>query len=246
MFAKNLYYLRKKHSISQQELAVVIDVARTTLGDYERGKTEPTIATMVALANYFEVKLDDLLQKDVSHLDLEIIRSEHLKVLAISVDVQNKQNIELVDRKAEAGYLEGFQDPHYISELPKILLPKIPDGTFRGFEIQGNSMLPLLPGSIVVCGYLEKLSEIKDGRTYVIATPDGIVYKRVFNQQKEHKITAVSDNPSFPPFEINYSDIKEIWQYYAHVSFSDSKQGIDEWLVSNISEIQRKLDAVVG
>ena len=245
MFPKNLLYLRKKNKISQYELSEAMGVARTTLGDYERGKTEPNISTLVNLASYFGVTLDDLLKRNMSHLDLEVIGSGDFRVLAISVDQNNKQNIELVDRRAEAGYLEGFQDPEYIKELPKIQIPRIPDGTYRAFEIQGNSMLPLLPGSIVICGYVERLEDLKDGKTYVVATNDGIIYKRIYNDVEGKQISAVSDNPSFPPYTIDYGDLIEIWQYYAHVSFSDSKKGIDEWLVSNISEIQRKLDEVV-
>jgi phage repressor protein C with HTH and peptisase S24 domain len=168
-----------------------------------------------------------------------------MRVLAISVDQENRQNIELVDRKAEAGYLESFQDPEYISELPKLYFPQIPEGTYRAFEIQGNSMLPLLPGSIVICGYVENIDALKNDRTYVIATREGIVYKRIFNNINDHTITAISDNPAYPPYIIPWEDIAEIWQYYAHVSFSDIKKGMDQWLESNIGEIQRKLDEII-
>ncbi len=242
---KNLNYLRKKHKVSQQVLADVLGVARTTLGDYERGKTEPNIETLIKIAEYFDVKVDDLIRENLSHQDLEILRNKDMRVLAISVDSENRQNIELVDKKAEAGYLESFQDPEYISELPKLYFPQIPEGTYRAFEIQGNSMLPLLPGSIVICGYVEDLRDLKNDRTYVIATREGIVYKRIFTNINEHSITAISDNPAYPPYTIPFEDIAEIWQYYAHVSFSDMKSGMDQWLESNIGEIQRKLDDLI-
>jgi DNA-binding XRE family transcriptional regulator len=245
MLTKNLNYLRKKNKVSQQVLADVLGVARTTLGDYERGKTEPNIETLINIATYFNVKVDDLLRSNLSHQDLEILRNKDMRVLAISVDQENRQNIELVDRKAEAGYLESFQDPEYISELPKLYFPQIPEGTYRAFEIQGNSMLPLLPGSIVICGYVENIDALKNDRTYVIATREGIVYKRIFNNINDHTITAISDNPAYPPYIIPWEDIAEIWQYYAHVSFSDIKKGMDQWLESNIGEIQRKLDEII-
>jgi DNA-binding XRE family transcriptional regulator len=245
MLNKNLNYLRKKNKVSQQVLADALGVARTTLGDYERGKTEPNIETLIKIAAYFHVKVDDLITSNLSHQDLEILRNKDMRVLAISVDQDNRQNIELVDGKAEAGYLESFQNPEYISELPKLYFPQIPEGTYRAFEIQGNSMLPLLPGSIVICGYVEDISDLKNDRTYVIATRDGIVYKRIFNNLKDHTITAISDNRAFPPYTIDWEDIAEIWQYYAHVSFSDIKNGMDQWLESNIGEIQRKLDEII-
>src|SRR3546814_6005241 len=42
-----------------------------------------------------------------------------VRVLSITVDGDDKENIELVPVKASAGYLNGYADPEYIAELPK-------------------------------------------------------------------------------------------------------------------------------
>ena len=47
MLAQNLKYLRKQFNLSQQELSEIFDIPRTTLGDYERGKTEPNVSNLV-------------------------------------------------------------------------------------------------------------------------------------------------------------------------------------------------------
>ena len=39
----NLKHLRVQKKLSQSELAEKLGIARTTLGDYERGKTEPSL-----------------------------------------------------------------------------------------------------------------------------------------------------------------------------------------------------------
>ena len=83
------------------------------------------------------------------------------KVLAVTVDLGNRQNIELVDVKAAAGYLESFQDPQYVKKLPKLSLPKLHQGTYRAFEIYGDSMLPLESGTIIIGQYVEKLNDVK-------------------------------------------------------------------------------------
>lgn len=168
MLSENLQYLRKKSKLSQKELADQLSLARTTLGDYERGKTEPNIAMLIQLADCFDVSIDALVRTNLAHREYEIIKNKDIRVLAMTVDKDNKGNIELVDTKAEAGYLESFQDPEYIRELPKINFPNIPSGTYRGFEINGDSMLPMEPGTIVVCSYIEKLKHIKNDRTYVV------------------------------------------------------------------------------
>jgi transcriptional regulator with XRE-family HTH domain len=242
MLSKNLNYLRKKNKLSQQALADVMDTARTTLGDYERGKTEPSIETLIKLAAYFNIKVDDLICTDLSHQDLEIFRNKDLKVLAISVDQDNNGNIELVDTKAEAGYLESFNDPEYIKDLPKIAFPSIPEGTYRGFEIRGDSMLPIEPGSIIICKYIEKLEEIKDNKTYVVVSKnDGLVYKRVRNLKEEYTLFLQSDNETYLPYKLDYKEIAEVWQYFAHLSFSDARSTFNDMLDDKLSDIQRKV-----
>jgi len=85
---------------------------RTTLGDYERGKTEPNIAMLIKMSDHFELKVDDLIRKNLSHEDLEILKNRDFRVLAITVDYENQGNIELVDTKAEydlnGKYLKTF------------------------------------------------------------------------------------------------------------------------------------------
>ncbi len=241
MISENLKYLRKRDKISQQDLSDKLDIPRTTLGDYERGKTEPSINTIINLAQIFNVKIDALLKEDLSHMDLEVIRNKELRVLAISVDQDNNGNIELVDTKAQAGYLQSFSDPEYIRELPKIHFPDIPEGTYRGFKIAGDSMLPVEPGSVVICSYVESLDYLKEGRTYIIVSQDeGLVYKRV--QKLGNRLILHSDNALYPPYEIPFQEVAEAWEFYALLSFNDSQSSADNQVDAKLDAIQRKLN----
>ena len=242
LLAQNIKTLRNKAGWSQQVLADKLGMGRSTLAEYERGKTEPNIDTLIKLTELFSISLDQLICKNLLAESYEIIKNKDLRVLAITVDRDKKGNIELVDTKAEAGYLESAQDPEYIRELPRIWFPSIPEGTYRGFEIQGESMLPMEPGSIVICAYVEKLSELKDNRTYVVVSQqEGLVYKRVRVNQNRKSLTLTSDNELYAPYEISFTDIREIWQYYAHLSFSDSKQLLDNMVEDKLSDIQKKV-----
>lgn len=245
MIGQNIKYLRIKHKLSQQELSEKLSVPRSSLSDYERGHTQVSIDILIKLSDIFKVKIDDLLRSNLSHHDLEIIRNRDLRVLAISVDADNNSNIELVETKAEAGYLQSFADPEYIRDLPKIAFPNIPQGTYRGFEIHGDSMLPVESGSIVICAYVESLNDIKKDRTYVIISKsEGVVYKRVKPDLIGKKLILISDNDNYLPYEIDFQEVDEIWQYYAHLSFSDSKYTFNYMLEEKLQDIQRKLNAV--
>ena len=164
--------------------------------------------------------------------------------MAVSVDSDERQLVDFVPQRAEAGYVQSFSNPEFISELPKIRIPGIPEGTFRAFEINGESMLPMESGSIVIGGYVERLQDIKAGRTYVIATTDGIVYKRLRMSTGENYFIAVSDNSVFPPFDIQFDEIKEIWEYHCHISFSDhvDHQAVD--LQMQINKLQEQVSVI--
>lgn len=245
MLPQNLKYLRKKHHISQRDLAEAVELARSTIGDYERGRSEPDIKTLIRLTDYFKISLDDLILKDLKKEDYEIIRNKDFRVLAITVNKDEKENIELVNTKAEAGYIEGFNDPEYVRDLPKLYFPNIPEGTYRAFEIHGDSMLPMEPGSIVICSYVENMLDIKNGKTYVVVSKSGgLVYKRVQLLSKENALLMISDNDIYSPYVLPMDDVAEIWKYYAAILVSDPKNLIDSMIDEKIEDIYKKVGVI--
>lgn len=245
MLAQNLNHLRRKTGLSQQELADKLEIPRTTWSGYELGKVEPNITMLQKISTFFDQPIDKLLNQRVDFDDLEIARDDKLRVLAITMDTDQRQNIELVNSKAAAGYLDSFQDPEYIRDLPKMYIPGLPVGSYRAFEISGDSMSPMPSGSLVVSKYVESLKEVKDDKTYIIITQrDGIVYKRIKNHLDKNCLTAISDNESYPPYTISYSDIQEIWRYHAHIVFSDARQQQADWLQETVMDMQKKLNAL--
>ncbi len=247
MLNKNIKYLRQKNKISQQGLSDALAIPRTTLGDYERGKTEPNISMLIRMAEYFDVKVDELIKEDLSHGDYEILKTKVMRVLAISVDSENEGNIELVDTKAEAGYLDSYHNPEYIRDLPKINFPNLPSGTYRAFEITGDSMLPVESGSVVIASYLESLNEIKNDKTYiVISKREGLVYKRVRAEKDSNELVLISDNEMYMPYKLPLEEVDELWQYYAHLSFSDAKKEVGTKLEVQMQDLQKRIMEIQG
>lgn len=60
MFHDNLISLRKLNGMSQEQLAEKIGVSRQTLSKYETGEALPDIGKCRALADVFNVSMDDL------------------------------------------------------------------------------------------------------------------------------------------------------------------------------------------
>jgi transcriptional regulator with XRE-family HTH domain len=242
---ENVKHLRKITGLTQQDLSEKLMIPRSTLGEYERGNTEPSLDLVIKISKLFKVEIDRLLKNRISETVEDTNDLQKMKVLAITLGQSDQSNIELVNTKAEAGYLDSYADPEFIKDLPKIHFPNLPRGHYRGFEIAGDSMLPMESGSIVICRYLENLAEIRDNRTYVIISKrEGVVYKRIRNIKQDQKLMLISDNESYLPYGLPYTDIDEIWQYYAHLSFSDTKATFNSMLEDKINQMSRKLTEI--
>jgi transcriptional regulator with XRE-family HTH domain len=210
--------------MTQKQLAEKLGLKQAAIGAYEEERSTPPLSSLLDITRIFNVNLDDLVKHDLSRLpkDRKTLSSKGREVLAITVDIHNKENVELVTQKASAGYLSGFQDVEYVRDLPKISMPVLPrNKTFRAFEIQGDSMLPVQPGSIIFGEYVEEASTIKNGKLYLLVTrQDGIVFKRIFNfAEEEGRLLLVSDNRQYAPYSVEVDDVLEIW--YARAFFSN-------------------------
>ncbi len=60
MFAENLKSLRAERNVGQVELAKAINVSKGIISLWENRKREPTISYVIALANFFEISIDEL------------------------------------------------------------------------------------------------------------------------------------------------------------------------------------------
>ena len=58
---EKLRTLREKCGFTQEQVARVLNVDRSSYTYYETGKTEPSIASLIKLANMFKVGVNDLL-----------------------------------------------------------------------------------------------------------------------------------------------------------------------------------------
>jgi len=143
----------------------------------------------------------------------------------VTTDNEGRDNITLVPVKAAAGYLNGYGDQEYIGKLPTYSLPKIQNGTYRMFEVKGDSMSPTLHSKSMVVGQFVEdwVKDIKDDRVYVIVSRnDGIIVKRCLNRIRKYgNLYCKSDNrKEYPePIILQGEDIIEVWEYKMHLAY---------------------------
>lgn len=59
-FPEKLKSLRREKNISQKILAAKLDFSYTTISNYENGRNEPSISTLIRIADILDVSLDEL------------------------------------------------------------------------------------------------------------------------------------------------------------------------------------------
>jgi len=213
----NIKHLRTLKKFSQERFADELGWSRSMVGSYEEGRSEPPIDRLIDLSNFFKIPIDILVRNDLRlSKDTSFIEIGNKRVLfPVTVNEDNEDLIEIIPTKASAGYLSGYDDPEYIEQLQKIKLPFLPTGTHRAFPIKGDSMLPVKDGAYVVAKFVEDITDVRNGRTYIVLTKDdGLVYKRLYNRIKDDDALLLSsDNKVYQPYEVKTENILELWEF---------------------------------
>ncbi len=232
-FNNNIKLLRQRRGRTQDIIAGELGISRSTLNSYENGSVvNPTLDALLSFSKYYKVSIDTLIKVDLTKLgefqlsELErghdvFVTGSRLRVLATTVDSNNKENIEVVPLKAKAGYKNGFADPEFIKKLPTFQLPILfNDRKYRMFQLNGDSMLPIPDKSWVIGEYVENFYDIKDGNAYVLLTMDeGIVFKIIYNHLKKQKSLELhSLNPVYHPYEVPANEVREVWRFCNYIS----------------------------
>ena len=222
--------------------------------DGSRKKTKPGYDVLLAIINEFDINPDYLFGKSDIMLTSEVkpIQTYSGMPQVISTTPEGHENVVFISTKARAGYLNGYGDSDYIETLPTFKMPLLTNGTFRCFEVQGNSMVQTFyNGDLVFGKYVESLSEIKNNDVYVVVSKnDGVVLKRVLNStENQQKLILKSDNTdgNFPDYSVHLEDIKEIWQVTMYalkqipkpVNVFDKLQELEHKIFNIESKIQK-------
>ena len=238
---KNLRYLRKLRGWTQEEFALKLKIKRSLVGAYEEERAEPRLEVLEHICSIFKLSLDELLLKDLtvakgggSYID----KRRALKMAAES------QEIQFVPIKAAAGYLAGYADPEFIDELNTFTLPMLAPGHYRAFEIVGDSMLPTPSGSVIVGEKVDDIEDVKTSNAYIVISKNGgIVYKRINrNNRIKNKVTLVSDNPQYEPYQVNTEDIIEVWKAQMIITKANIQQ---RWDVNQLAGMVNTLQEQV-
>jgi Predicted transcriptional regulators len=75
LFQERLKKLRKERNLSQDEVGQPLNISGRTVGNYESGEREPSLDTLIKIADFYGVSLDYLLGRSNSR-GLESVNKE--------------------------------------------------------------------------------------------------------------------------------------------------------------------------
>ena len=247
--AEQIKKYRKAKGWTQAQLADRLGLSRAQVGSYEEGRAEPRLDSLKAMAQLFGCSIDALVSGD-GRAPQEL-SGQRLRVLTVAVDPkEGRERVTVVPVKAAAGYLGGYGDLDFIEALPQFALP-LPEfaheETRRVFQIQGDSMLPVLPGSYVISSYVQDWRSIKTNECYVFLTQEqGVVFKRAVNRiEASGHVDLVSDNPIYEPYSVHVDDLIEVWKVQGFIQLDlNARPSMDQVILARLENLQSEVHAL--
>ncbi len=234
-FGKNIRKIRSVKTLSQQAFAELFDLKRGTLGAYEEGRSEPKIETIIKIANYFSIPIDDLLTKELTVNNLLKFKG-NLTLEQESIERETFASIPCITSTNESEYLEHYNKEHFIKDLPRLSLPLNPEKQFRGYTVQNLEMSQndqgLFPKDIAIGEFVPSsvYKKLNNGILVLVVTEETLILRRLFMTDK--KIVLRAEHKNVDDIEMNVKEVKELWRvrYVFYHRIPDAHTNIEEKL----------------
>ncbi len=242
---KRFIDIRRELGHTQAEFAKILGVSNTT-ADIERGRTKLSGKVVVELFKQF--KINPLWLFGESESKFLAISNTSVIPKVVTVDSADQENIVLVNAKAAAGYPQNIQDSSWYQQLPAfdLPLPEFRNATYRGFQVEGDSMLPnLKPGEWILAKAVEHIDDVSANKIYVVVLQDAVLVKKIEKRPNSNNVTLISLNENYPPYEIKPFQIQELWQVNSKITFgvdATTETGLLKQLQESMEELKNQFN----
>ena len=226
MFGKNLKKIRNIHRLSQQEFADIFELKRGTLGAYEEGRSNPKLETVIKIANYFSIGLEDLLISELTVNKL-IKFNEALTTQNDLESVINFAGIPCVLPSDRRDFIKNHSTVSNFDKLSVIKLPYIDTHNRIAFAIDDLSMtggaVEFFPKDVVI-GHAIEISAIEDKSLVIVLTESELLLRRIYLDDQNYILRAdhhgVSDNL------LSSEDLLGVWKIEHVINYEIHSKGV--------------------
>jgi len=240
--AKRFKKVREEQRYTQQSFAEVLGIGTSTV-DIERGKTKVPGKAVMQLLKQFQINplwlFGESFEQYVSSNNGDVSPK------VITINENNEDAILFVNQKAAAGYPHNIQDVDWYQTLPvfNLPLPQFRNATYRGFQVEGDSMLPnIRPNDWVLGRSVPNVSEASDSKIFIVVLHDSVLVKKLQKLSDPSKLRLISLNTDYLPIDVEINEIQELWQVNSKLSF-----GVDEPSESGLlKQLQQSMEELKG
>jgi repressor LexA len=186
--------LRKKKGLSQEELAELVGVTRSTVAKWEIGNRVPKGDHLMKLSDVLGVPPSYFFEgEEKPKWDKN---AEYLKSKIIPIAIYGE---------AQAGSFGGYTypTPEEYFPTPEAMIKGLPPERVFWIRVEGESMKPLFqPGDLVLVAD-PSYYEVKEGAPVVVLNGDGELTVKYYHHDTKNKVVVLEPaNPAYKPIVI--------------------------------------------
>ncbi|EFO67922.1 peptidase S24-like protein [Lactobacillus iners LactinV 09V1-c] len=207
IFSQNLKYYMYKYGVDRNALCDTLGFKYMTVSDWINAKTYPRIDKIEILANYFNIKKSDLVEKqtdkqiDILPVYNQLADIRKHKVYSYAQQQLDEQNSNLNEKRSI--YLVGSSAaglPLDYGDLDAELidLSNIPAKADKAIHIKGDSMEPKISNNSIIFYHEQPTLEIGEIGIFEI-NGSAVTCKKYYVDYESKKIVLKSINPKYEP-----------------------------------------------
>ncbi|OWY19865.1 helix-turn-helix domain-containing protein [Sphingobacteriales bacterium UPWRP_1] len=207
-FSKNIKYLRESANLSQEKLGELFSLADTTISNWEKGRSTPNIAVLIALCKHFNTDPTTLLYTDISVLGVAGARVE---LMGGAKEVQDEVTPVPLYGTVSAGasglaaFWEREQPVGWVAA-------KEFEGCLAAFRVVGESMEPeIKSGDMVFIRSFDKGSYYSPQSIYMIVTREERMIKRV-RIAPDAADVLICSSPNYQEFRLPITEVLAVYK----------------------------------
>ena len=229
-FGARLRAARTAKELLQRDLGGLVNAKTSSISNWEKDQNYPDIKTIARICEVLEVTAGYLIEGNDKAAGSSPQEQIHIKkyrscdergrgMVDTVLDYEYNRTTALADKKglaaeeetvsiqvpyesAAAGFGNYLSDDSY--EYIDFPVSKVPNGTYYGIRITGDSMEPTIPNGAVA--FIRSRPAIEDGKIGVFNLNGEGFCKRLDVDDKRRVIWLVSDNEKYEPIRVKFDD----------------------------------------
>lgn len=129
-FYENLKFIRKSLNFSQKEIATYLNLNSTSYSNYETGRRQPDLDTLIKISDFLNIEIDKLLTENLSN-DINFLENIKDKIFTdldfsketkdINSDLRKNILLELENKKKFFFQLIDKEIPKKLKEIDRLI-----------------------------------------------------------------------------------------------------------------------------